>query len=58
MNKLKKFFRDFRPKDGKIKKRYFNFLKFHVLTHYVHYIRRYGYLNGFDSAIPEIKYKY
>ena len=58
INKLKKFFRDLRPKDGKIKEGHFNFPKFHVLIYYVHYIRRYGCLNGFDSVIPEIKYKY
>jgi hypothetical protein len=58
MNELKEFFRDLRPKDGKTKEGHFNFPKFHVLTHYVHYIRRYGCLDGFDSATPETGHKY
>jgi hypothetical protein len=57
INKIKEEFRDFRLKDRVTQEGHFNFPKFHVFTHYVSFIRKYGSLDGFDSAYPEIEYK-
>jgi hypothetical protein len=57
INKMKEEFRDFRFKNRVTQEGYFNFFKFHVFIYYVSFIRKYGFLDGFDSAYPEIKYK-
>jgi hypothetical protein len=57
INKMKEEFRDLRPKDRVTQEGHFNFPKFHVLTHYVSFIRKYGSLDGFDSAYPETGHK-
>jgi hypothetical protein len=58
INKLKKCFRAIRLKAKNIKKSYFNFPKFHVFTHIVAFIKRYGTLDRFDAVINEVVYKF
>jgi hypothetical protein len=57
INKMKKKFRNLRPKNRITQKSHFNFSKFHVLTHYVSFIRKYESLDGFDSVYSKIGHK-
>ena len=39
-------------------KEYFNFLKFHVMSHYVDFIRRYETANEYDTSHDKTRHKY
>jgi hypothetical protein len=56
IDKLKEYFRDLRPKDKHTGEGQFNFPKFHILTHYTAF-KKFGTLDGFDSATPETGHK-
>ena len=58
IDQLKKVFRSIRPIDPITKEAYFNFSKFHIMVYYPDFVRLYDYLDGTDSEIPEIIYRY
>lgn len=58
MDKLKEIFRGFRPVDKDTNQGHFNFPKFHVITHYPEFIRRFGGADGSDTSHPEAAHKY
>jgi hypothetical protein len=58
LNAYKKIFRHSRLKEHEIEKNHFNFFKFHVITHYVDFIKRYKVANKYDTFHDEIRHKY
>ena len=58
VNKLKVEFVDFRLVFKKIKKNHFNFFKFHVMNHYIKFIRLYDSVDQFDISHMKMTHKY
>jgi hypothetical protein len=58
MNVFKSIFVSARSSNKKTKKKHFNFFKFHVMTHYVAFIRKYETTDEYDIAHDEVKHKY
>jgi hypothetical protein len=58
LNAYKKIFRHSRFKEHEIEKNHFNFFKFHVITHYVNFIKRYKIANKYDTFHDETRHKY
>ena len=58
INKLKIEFVDFRPVFKKIEKNHFNFFKFHVMSHYIKFIRLYDSVDQFDISHMKTTHKY
>ena len=58
VNSFKNIFRYLRPTDPATEQGYFNFSKFHAITHYTLFIRQYRAADGFDSFYNEARYKY
>ena len=58
MNKLKIEFIDFRSVFKKIEKSHFNFFKFHVMNHYIKFIRLYDSVDQFDISHIKMTHKY
>jgi hypothetical protein len=58
LNAYKKIFRHSRLKKHEIEKNHFNFFKFHAITHYVDFIRRYEVANEYDIFHDETRHKY
>ena len=58
VNKLKIKFIDFRPVFKKIEKSHFNFFKFHVMNHYIKFIRLYDSVDQFDISHMKATHKY
>ena len=58
MNKLKFEFADFRFVFKKIEENHFNFFKFHVINHYIKFIRLYGSVDQFDISHMKTIHKY
>jgi hypothetical protein len=56
MNKHKEVFRSYCRLKAKDNEGYFNFLKWHSLTHYIHMIRMYGYAPNWDTSYLEHKH--
>ncbi len=58
LNAYKKIFRSTRSIEHEIEKNHFNFFKFHAITHYVDFIRKYEIANEYDTFHDEIRHKY
>ncbi len=58
VNFFKSVFRDTRQFAQKNEKKHFNFFKFHVISHYFDFIRKYDTTNNYDISHDEIKHKY
>ena len=58
MNKLKIEFVDFRFVFKKIEKNHFNFFKFHVMNHYIKFIRLYDNVDQFNISHMKAAHKY
>jgi hypothetical protein len=58
MNVFKSIFVFARSSNRETEKEHFNFLKFHVMTHYVVFIRKYKTADEYDIAHDEIRHKY
>ena len=58
MDLLKNVFRSYRPVAKGEEEGHFNFPKFHAITHYVDYIKRYGCADGASTSAPEACHKY
>jgi hypothetical protein len=58
LNAYKKIFRSTRSIKHEIEKNHFNFSKFHAITHYVDFTRRYEIANEYDTFHDEIRHKY
>jgi hypothetical protein len=58
LNAYKKIFRYSRLKEHEIEKNHFKFSKFHAITHYVDFIRRYEVANEYDTSHDETWHKY
>lgn len=59
LDKLKAVFARFRVhKRQQNQDGHFNFLKWHVLSHYTHFIHRYGTLDGTDTSQTEAAHKF
>jgi hypothetical protein len=58
MNVFKSIFVSARSSNKETKKEHFNFFKFHVMTHYIAFIRKYETANEYDIAHDEIRHKY
>ena len=58
MDKLKDIFRVFRATDSSTGEGHFNFPKFHVMTHYIDFIRRFGAADNTDTSHSEAAHKY
>ena len=58
VNKLKIEFTDFRFVFKKIEKSHFNFFKFHVMSHYIKFIRLYDSADQFDISHMKMTHKY
>ncbi len=58
LNAYKKIFRHSRFKKHEIEKNRFNFSKFHAITHYVDFIKRYEVANKYDTFHDETRHKY
>jgi hypothetical protein len=56
LDQLKEHIRSIRPADEDGEGR-FNFPKFHVLAHYVDFIKRFGTADGVDLSIGELEHK-
>ncbi len=54
----KKIFRHSRFKEHEIEKNHFNFFKFHAITHYVDFIKRYEIANKYNTSHDETRHKY
>ncbi len=57
INNLKKYFHNLWSKNKYTEKEQFNFLKFHVLVHYINFIKKFRTLDKFDSITSETDYK-
>jgi hypothetical protein len=58
INAFKHEFRDLRSQNKNIEEDHFNFLKFHVMSHYSEFIRKYETIDEYDTFHDEIKHKY
>lgn len=58
INSFKEVFRQTLSIEQKIEESHFNFPKFHVLSHYASFIRKYEAANEYDTSHDEIKHKY
>jgi len=58
INKMKVAFRALRPLDKSTDKGHFNFLKFHIITHYTLFIKDFGAADNFDIEHSEAGHKY
>ncbi len=58
LNIYKKIFRQSRSIVHEIEKNNFNFFKFHVITHYVDFIKKYETANEYDTFYDETRHKY
>jgi hypothetical protein len=58
MNFFKDEFRHLRSQNKNIKENHFNFFKFHVMSHYSNYIRKYEIINEYNTFHDDIKHKY
>ena len=58
IDKTKVAFKALRPVDKVTDEGHFNFLKFHVMTHYTSCIRDFGAADGFDTEHSEAGHKY
>ena len=58
MDLLKNIFRSYRPVAKGEEESHFNFLKFHAITHYIDYIKRYSYADNVSISAPKAYYKY
>jgi hypothetical protein len=58
MNVFKSTFVSARSSNRETKKEHFNFFKFHVMTHYAAFIRKYETADEYDIAHDEVKHKY
>lgn len=58
VNKLKEVFWEFQSVNKKTNKGHFNFLKFHVITHYIDFIYQYNSANRFNISHSEVTHKY
>jgi hypothetical protein len=58
MNCFKSVFRHLRSFDKDINEEHFNFSKFHVMSHYIDFIRKYETTDEYDISHDEIKHKY
>jgi hypothetical protein len=58
MNFFKDKFRYLRSQNKNTEKNHFNFFKFHVMSHYSNYIRKYEIADEYNTFHDNIKYKY
>lgn len=58
IDKLKCVFSRFRPTTAGVAAGHFNYPKFHVMSHYTAFIRRFGTLDGYDTSYSEAAHKY
>jgi hypothetical protein len=58
MNVFKSIFVSARSSNKKTEKEHFNFFKFHVMTHYAAFIRKYKTADEYDIAHDEVRHKY
>jgi hypothetical protein len=58
INSFKNEFKHLRSSDKNTKDDHFNFLKFHVMSHYSEFIRKYKTIHKYDTSHDEIKHKY
>ncbi len=58
MNAFKSVFRSHRSLNKKTNEEHFNFLKFHIMTHYAEFIRKFGVADEYDISHDEARHKY
>jgi hypothetical protein len=58
INTFKNEFKHLRSSNKNIENDHFNFLKFHVMSHYSEFIRKYETADEYDTSHDEIKHKY
>jgi hypothetical protein len=58
INTFKNEFRHLRSLNKNIENDHFNFFKFHVMSHYSEFIRKYETTDEYDTSHDEIKHKY
>ncbi len=58
VNFFKSVFRETRQFAQENENEHFNFLKFHVMSHYSDFIRKYDTIDDYDISHDEIKHKY
>jgi hypothetical protein len=58
INKMKVAFRALHPLDKSTNEGYFNFPKFHVMTHYTLFIQDFGVADNFDIEYSKVGHKY
>jgi hypothetical protein len=58
MNAFKSMFRSHRSLNKKTNEKHFNFFKFHIMTHYAKFIRKFEIVNEYDISHDEAKHKY
>ncbi len=58
INIFKKIFRRFRSIEQNIEENHFNFSKFHVISHYSNFIRKFEASNEYDTSHDETRHKY
>ncbi len=58
INSFKNEFKHLRSSDKNTQNDHFNFLKFHVMSHYAEFIRKYETVDEYDTSYDEIKHKY
>jgi hypothetical protein len=58
INSFKNEFKHLRSSDKNTKNDHFNFFKFHVMSHYSEFIRKYETADKYDTSHDEIKHKY
>ncbi len=58
ISSFKEAFRQSRPIEQETGEGHFNFSKYHALSHYADFIRKYGAADGYDTSHDEAKHKY